>query len=80
MSTHTRQTTRDETKRRVLEEFRDPVSLTQWTDARSMREEFGMGAWDREVFNWPSVIPIRSGSPPATPTSTLLTSPSSVSM
>ena len=46
-----------QTKRRVLDEFREPISLTRWTDARSMREEFGMAAWNREAFDFPSVIP-----------------------
>ena len=46
-----------QTKRRVLDEFREPISLTRWTDARSMREEFGMAAWDRSAFDFPSVIP-----------------------
>ena len=58
MSTHSqRQTTRDETKWRVLDEFRDPISLTQWSNSRSMREEFGMGPWNREVFEFNGVIP-----------------------
>jgi len=54
-----------ETKRRVLGEFRDPEHRTiqadgpqrQWTDARSMREHFGLPAWDADRFEYAGVIP-----------------------
>ena len=58
MSSQQRSLTATETtKRRVLEQFREPISLTRMSDSRSMREEFGMAAWDREAFEWASVIP-----------------------
>ena len=51
------ETRRESTKAAVLGEFREPISLKRWSDSRSMREEFGMAPWDREAFQWPSVIP-----------------------
>ena len=47
----------DQTKQNVLDQFREPIWLRQWSDARSMREEFGMAPWDRDAFEWASVIP-----------------------
>ncbi|WP_281196048.1 ATP-binding protein [Halorubrum sp. F4] len=51
------QTTATDTKEKVLAEFKEPLVLKRMTDARSMREEFGMAPWDREAFDFPSVIP-----------------------
>jgi hypothetical protein len=52
------------TKREVLEQFRDPIRTTEqatgnasrWTDARYMREVFGIGAWDADR-EYEGVIP-----------------------
>jgi hypothetical protein len=55
----------DETKAEVLAQFNDPVRTTfqatgnsaRWTDARYMREEFGIPAWDAERFDYEDVVP-----------------------
>ncbi|MFD1599370.1 ATP-binding protein [Halobellus rarus] len=49
----------------VLDEFREPIRNTQQatrdsrrhTDARSMREAFGIPRWDRDRFEYASVMP-----------------------
>lgn len=58
-------TATDADKERVLEEFTDPVHNTaqatgdsrRHSDARSMREEFGIPSWDRSRFDYPTVLP-----------------------
>ena len=35
-------------------EIREP---TRWTDARSMREEFGIAPYEREAFEYPNIVP-----------------------
>ncbi|WP_226010516.1 ATP-binding protein [Halomicrobium salinisoli] len=55
----------DETTAEVLEQFREPVRSTKqatgnasrWTDARHMREVFGIPAWDASRFDYEDVIP-----------------------
>ncbi|WP_226023225.1 ATP-binding protein [Halomicrobium salinisoli] len=55
----------DETTEEVLEQFREPVRSTEqatgnasrWTDARHMREVFGIPSWDASRFDYEDVIP-----------------------
>jgi len=55
----------EETTAEILAQFDEPVRTTEqatgqptrWSDARSMREEFGIPAWDPDRFEYESVIP-----------------------
>ena len=55
----------EEAKREALARFKSPVRSTyqatgnasRWTDARYMREEFGLPAWDGDRFDYQGVIP-----------------------
>ena len=65
MSTTKQQQTKQEHREKALAQFYEPIANTRQalddarrhTDARSMREHFGIPSWDREAFDWPSVVP-----------------------
>lgn len=58
----------EEERERILETFRDPVRTTEqatgnssrWSDARHMREHFGIPSWDPSVYDhqdvWPDLL------------------------
>lgn len=55
----------DEVTASILEQFDEPVTSTEqatgnasrWSDARSMRQAFGIPAWEASRFEWEDVIP-----------------------
>ena len=61
----TTETATEAQKAAVLDQFEDPVRTTyqatgnssRWTDARYMREAFGIPPWDADRFDYPGVIP-----------------------
>jgi len=65
MSIKSQHETTQEHREQALAQFREPVTNTQQarddarrhTDARSIREHYGIPKWDRDAFNWPSVVP-----------------------
>ncbi len=65
MSTTKQHQTTQEYREEALAQFHEPIRNTQQarndarrhTDARSIREQFGIPAWDRSAFDWQSVVP-----------------------